>query len=112
LSVASLTISTERLKVVDFTQPFIELGTLILLNQKSEEEFGLTRFAKPFSTALVIVVIVSWPVVGIIAWITAWISPYDRRALKKEKKVDAPYGFSYSIWAQFGSMMQQGRPPI
>jgi len=94
--------------VIDFTQPFIELGTLILLNKKSEDEFSITRFARPFSTALVIVFIVSWPVVGIVAWITAWISPYDRRSLKKEKKVDAPYGCGYSIWAQFGSMTQQG----
>jgi len=94
--------------VIDFTQPFIELGTLILLNKKSEDEFSIAHFTKPFSTALVIVFIVSWPVVGIVAWITAWISPYDRRSLKKEKKVDASYGVGYSIWAQFGSMTQQG----
>jgi len=108
MSVASLSISSQRIKVIDFTQPFVELGTLILLNKKSEEKFSITHFAKPFSTELVIVFIVSWPVVGIVAWITAWISPYDRRTLKKEKKVDAPYGFAYSVWAQFGSMMQQG----
>lgn len=108
LSVASLTISSERIMSVDFTKPFIELGTSILLYDNAEEGFSQTRFARPFSIQLSIVLVISWIVVGIMTWVTTWLSPYDRRALKREKKIDAPYGFSYSMWAQYGSMMQQG----
>lgn len=108
LSVASLTISSERIMSVDFTKPFIELGTSILLYDNTEEGFSQTRFARPFSIQLSIVLVISWIVVGIMTWVTTWLSPYDRRALKREKKIDAPYGFSYSMWAQYGSMMQQG----
>ena len=108
MSVASLTISSDRIASVDFTKPYIELGTSILLYKDPEERFSQTRFARPFSVYLSIVFVASWLVVGIVAWLTAWLSPYDRRALKREKKIDAPYGFSYSLWAQYGSMMQQG----
>ena len=108
LSVASLTINADRIKSVDFTKPYIELGTLILLYKEPEAGFSLTRFAKPFSYDLLFVFIGSWPIVGLVAWIAARLSPYDRWALKKEKKVDAPYGFSYSMWAQYGSMTLQG----
>ena len=108
LSVASLTISSDRITSVDFTKPFIKLGTSILLYKESEEGFSQTRFARPFSVHLIIVFVISWLIVGTVAWITTWLSPYDRRVLKREKKIDASYGFSYSIWAQYGSMMQQG----
>ena len=108
MSVASLTISSDRITSVDFTKPFIELGTSILLYEDPVEGFNPTRFAKPFSVHLIAVFVISWLIVGTVAWITTWLSPYDRRALKREKKIDAPYGFSYSMWAQYGSMMQQG----
>ena len=107
-SVAPLTINADRIKVVDFTKPYIELGTLILLYKDPEVGFSLTRSFEPFSPGLLIVFVVSWPIVGLVAWIAARSSPYDRWALKKEKKVDALYGFSYSMWAQFGSMTLQG----
>jgi len=74
----------------------------------TEEGFNQARFSRPLSIHLGVVFVSSWLIVGIVAWTTAWLSPYDRRALKREKKVDAPYGFSYSMWAQYGSMMQQG----
>ena len=108
LSVASLSINVDRIKAVDFTKPYIELGTLILLYKEPEVGFSLLRFTEPFSTGLLIVFVLSWPIVGTVAWIAARSSPYDRWALKKEKKVDALYGFSYSMWAQFGSMTLQG----
>ena len=108
LSVASLTISSDRITSVDFTKPFIELGTSIMLYKDPKEGFSLTRFARPFSVYLSMVFVISWVIVGTVTWLTAWLSPYDWRALKKEKKIDAPYGFSYSMWAQYGSMMQQG----
>lgn len=108
LAVASLTINVDRIKVVDFTKPYIELGTLILLYKEPEKGFSLTRFAEPFSFDLLVVFVCSWPIVGLVAWIAARYSPYDRSALKKEKKVDALYGFSYSMWAQYGSLTLQG----
>ena len=108
LSVASLTISSDRITSVDFTKPSLELGTSILLYKDTEEGFSLTRFARPFSVQLGIVFVISWLIVGTVAWVTTWLSPYDRRALKREKKIDALYGFSCSMWAQYGSMMQQG----
>ena len=108
LSIAPLTINVDRIKAVDFTKPYIELGTLILLYKDPEVGFSMTRSLEPFSTPLLFVFILSWPIVGLVAWIAARWSPYDRWALKKEKKVDALYGFSYSMWAQFGSMTLQG----
>ena len=108
MAVASLTINVERIKRVDFTKPYIELGTLILLYKEPKEGFSLFRFAEPFSPNLGIVFVCSWPIVGLVAWIAARSSPYDRTALKKEKKVDALYGFSYSMWAQYGSLTLQG----
>lgn len=108
MSVAALTINLERIKAVDFTKPFIELGTLLLLYKEPEVGFSLTRFARPFSGGLFFVFVISWPIVGLVAWIAARSSPYDRWALKQEKKVDALYGFSYSMWAQYGSLTLQG----
>ena len=108
MSVASLSINVDRIRAVDFTKPYIELGTLILLYKEPEVGFSLIRFTDPFSPGLLFVFVMSWPIVGLVAWIAARSSPYDRWALKKEKKVDALYGFSYSMWAQFGSMTLQG----
>ena len=104
LSIAPLIINVDRIKAVDFTKPYIELGTLILLYKDPEVGFSMTRSLEPFSMPLLFVFILSWPIVGLVAWIAARWSPYDWWALKKEKKVDALYGFSYSMWAQFGSI--------
>ena len=103
-----MSINVDRIKAVDFTKPYIELGTLILLYKEPEVGFSMFRFTEPFSLNLLWVFVLSWPIVGIVAWIAARSSPYDRWALKKEEKVDALYGFSYSIWAQYGSMTLQG----
>ena len=108
LSVASLSISSDRIAAVDFTNPFIELGTSILLYKQPEEGFSMTRFARPFSASLGILLVISCIVVGIVVWMVAWLSPYDRRALKRDDQVDTLYGFSYSMFAQYGALMQQG----
>ena len=75
LGVAPLTISSHRQTAVDFTQPFMDLGLSILIENNINEDYKVFSFLKPFNTDLWIAIVVSTILVGFFLWLHATFSP-------------------------------------
>lgn len=75
LAVAPLTISSHRQTAVDFTQPFMDLGLSILIENNINEDYKVFSFLKPFNTDLWIAIVVSTILVGFFLWLHATFSP-------------------------------------
>ena len=88
LAVSTFTISPERQKIVDFTQPFFNLGFKILMKKSDRmTEHNIWGFLSPFSSRLWIAIICCTVVIGIVVWIYDVLSPngfYGRYAQVKE----------------------------
>ena len=75
LAVASFTISPDRQRVIDFTQPYINLGLTVLLKSvtKASEYFS---FFRPFRFDMWFAIGVTMIVVGFFIWFFSTFSPY------------------------------------
>ena len=75
LAVASFTISSERQKVIDFTQPFIDLGLTVLIKpERDEGDFFI--FLRPFKGELWLVTGVTAILIGGLLWFFSTFSPF------------------------------------
>ncbi|XP_078365248.1 glutamate receptor 2-like [Oculina patagonica] len=75
MAVASFTISSERQKVIDFTQPFMHLGLTALIKSVSEEAEYFTFF-KPFQFDMWLMIGLTTFLIGILLWFFSTFSPY------------------------------------
>ncbi|XP_031550471.1 glutamate receptor 1-like isoform X2 [Actinia tenebrosa] len=117
LGVSTFTISPEREKAVDFTQPYFSLGYKII-TKKSYRERGsnLWGFLDPFETTLWLAIVVSSIVVGTVVWIYDRLSPYGyygRVAQSPKPKEDEYLArntlcFFNSFWSAAASYLEQG----
>lgn len=67
-AVGDITITTERTRMVDFTQPFIESG-LVVVAPVRKMESNAWAFLKPFSPMMWCVTAIFFFVVGAVVWI-------------------------------------------
>ena len=75
MAVASFTISSERQKFIDFTQPYMDLGLTVLVKTVTEDVDYFTFF-KPFRYDLWLAIGVSTLVVGAVVWFFSTFSPF------------------------------------
>ncbi|XP_020613483.1 glutamate receptor ionotropic, kainate 2-like [Orbicella faveolata] len=75
MAVASFTISSERQKVIDFTQPFMHLG-LTALVRSVNDEVDFFAFFKPFKVDLWITIAVTTFLIGVLLWFFGTFSPF------------------------------------
>ena len=75
LGVAPLTISSHRQTSVDFTQPFMDLGLSILIENNINEDYKVFSFLKPFNVDLWVAIVVGTFLVGFFLWLHATFSP-------------------------------------
>ena len=76
LAAASFTISSARQNVIDFTQPFIDLGLAILMKTTKTNEADYFSFFKPFSNTLWVLIAFSSVCVAFLLWFFSTFSPY------------------------------------
>lgn len=115
LALASFTISSERQKVIDFTQPYLDLGLTVLVKAINDKE-DVFRFMHPFKTELWLMIGISAILVGVFLWFFSTFSPfgfYGRCVQIAHHKVPREYlkrrntlRLSNSIWSTIAYLGQ------
>ena len=75
MAVAPFTISSERQKVIDFTQPFVDLGLTVLIKALNDDVDFFTFF-KPFQRDLWLMIALTTFVIGVLLWFFSTFSPF------------------------------------
>ncbi|KAI8493781.1 hypothetical protein Bbelb_287020 [Branchiostoma belcheri] len=86
---APVTISSEREQVVDFTNPFMDLGAGLLLKKPITEGTNVFAFLEPFRS-------------------TVW---YRCNVGKDDYDNDAKFNFTNSLWLTYWSIVRKGGEP-
>lgn len=117
LAVSTLTISPEREKAVDFTQPYFNQGFKIVMKKTDmEDKVDTWGFLNPFEKTLWMAIIGSSIIVGIVVWIFDRLSPYgfhgrvvrSENATSEEIHAENALSILNSLWAATSSFMEQG----
>jgi glutamate receptor, ionotropic, invertebrate len=109
LSIASLTISGDREKVVDFSKPFIDLGISIMIRKPEKQKPGVFSFMAPLSKEIWICVIISYLLVSAILFLVSRSSSYEWY-FENESDIIPRNKFSIenSLFFAFAAFMHQG----
>lgn len=67
--VGDIAITTERTKMADFTQPYIESGLVVVAPVRQQQNSNAWAFLRPFSREMWIVTAVFFVIVGTVVWI-------------------------------------------
>ncbi|MCO5591569.1 hypothetical protein L7F22_045556 [Adiantum nelumboides] len=67
--VGDVVILADRLKIVDFTQPYIESGLVVLVPVKDKKENNPWAFLRPFTSVMWLTVLLSFLFTGTVIWI-------------------------------------------
>ncbi|XP_024083533.1 glutamate receptor 1 [Cimex lectularius] len=128
MAIASMTITSERERVIDFSKPFMSLGISIMIKKPVKQKPGVFSFLNPLSKEIWVCVIFSYIGVSIVLFIVSRFSPYEWRLLSYGDEAHhhglhhtVPPGpanaanvlandFSImnSLWFSLGAFMQQG----
>lgn len=115
---STLTISPERRKAVDFTQPYYSLGFKIIMKKSDlQKKVNTWGFLDPFEKTLWIAIVSSSVIVGIVVWVYDRLSPYGYyRRVTQSTEVPSAEGaharntlsFFNSLWAAAAAYLEQG----
>ncbi|PAA92177.1 hypothetical protein BOX15_Mlig030089g10 [Macrostomum lignano] len=112
LAVASLTITYEREKVIDFTTPFMSLGLSILFKKPAKKKPHLFSFLQPLSVHVWGYMLVAYITVSFVLFVVARFSPYEWRnphpCNPDTEVLENQFSLINSLWFNIGSLMQQG----
>ncbi|GLV33707.1 Glutamate receptor IB [Carabus blaptoides fortunei] len=121
IAIASMTITSERERVIDFSKPFMSLGISIMIKKPVKQKPGVFSFLNPLSKEIWVCVIFSYIGVSIVLFTVSRFSPYEWRLLHLSGEHRDPGGqngahgsmandFSIlnSLWFALGAFMQQG----
>ncbi|XP_015125944.1 glutamate receptor 1 isoform X1 [Diachasma alloeum] len=137
LAIASMTITSERERVIDFTKPFMSLGISIMIKKPIKQKPGVFSFLNPLSKEIWVCVIFSYIGVSIVLFIVSRFSPYEWRVIQlngggdpsmvgrgdpslqhphsQQGSLHAPapcmandFSMLNSMWFSLGAFMQQG----
>lgn len=87
-AIGDITIITNRTRMVDFTQPFIESG-LVVVVPMTKMNSGAWAFLKPFSKEMWIVTAVFFLIIGTVVWVLEHRLNDDFRGPPKKQVVTA-----------------------
>ncbi|CAG9860726.1 unnamed protein product [Phyllotreta striolata] len=112
LGICDLTITYERRKAVDFTNPFMYLGISILFSKAVKAPPDLLTFSHPLSFEVWIYIATSYLIVSLIMFIVArlnpndWENPHPCNPYPSER--ENIWTFRNCCWLTMGSFMTQG----
>lgn len=118
MSIAPMTISSDRQEVIDFTQPYMTFGLAFIIRVK-DVSANYFRFLLPFDKSLWIALCVLIMVMSLLVWVCSVVSPwgyYGRCVqVEAEEKIDPKYlkeantlSLSNSIWSSWKAYVRQG----
>jgi hypothetical protein len=125
IAIASMTITSERERVIDFSKPFMSLGISIMIKKPVKQKPGVFSFLNPLSKEIWVCVIFSYVGVSIVLFIVSRFSPYEWRLLhygddpghhqpgggtpaSAPSTVANDFSILNSLWFALGAFMQQG----
>jgi glutamate receptor, ionotropic, plant len=94
-AVGDISIVTNRTRIVDFTQPYVESGLVILSSVKSNKNSNAWAFLKPFTLEMWAVTGAFFLFVGAVVWILEHRSNPDFRGSPR-KQIVTIFWFSFS----------------
>nr|QRN45436.1 kainate-selective glutamate receptor 1 [Carausius morosus] len=113
IAIASMTITSERERVIDFSKPFMSLGISIMIKKPVKQKPGVFSFLNPLSKEIWVCVIFSYIGVSIVLFIVSRFSPYEWRltdppGVSTGTSVVNDFSICNSLWFALGAFMQQG----
>uniref|UniRef100_A0A1I8JEP0 Glutamate receptor n=1 Tax=Macrostomum lignano TaxID=282301 RepID=A0A1I8JEP0_9PLAT len=112
LAIASLTITYDRERVVDFTTPFMSLGLSIIYKKPQKEKPSLFSFLYPLSPTVWAYMLAAYLIVSFVLFTVARFSPFEWYSPSScnadSDVVENQFSLANSFWFTIGSLMQQG----
>ncbi|XP_041357414.1 glutamate receptor 4-like [Gigantopelta aegis] len=109
MTVAPLTITAHRERVVDFSKPFMNIGISIMIKRPEKMKPGVFSFMEPFSVPVWVCITVVYVVVSFSMFLVSRFSPYEWRRLPFFGNVMYNQFTIYnSFWFSMGALMMQG----
>jgi glutamate receptor, ionotropic, invertebrate len=110
IAIASMTITSERERVIDFSKPFMSLGISIMIKKPVKQKPGVFSFLNPLSKEIWVCVIFSYIGVSVVLFLVSRFSPYEWRVEETLAGTAVANDFSLlnSLWFSLGAFMQQG----
>ncbi|KAL8581027.1 hypothetical protein ACOMHN_048061 [Nucella lapillus] len=109
MAIASLTITAERERYVDFSKPFMEIGVTIIIKKPQHQRPGVFSFMEPLSIEVWVCITVAYIGVSVALFVVSRFSPVEWR---KDPHADSGYENDFSLfnsfWFSMGALMFQG----
>ncbi|XP_078616087.1 glutamate receptor ionotropic, kainate 5-like [Branchiostoma floridae x Branchiostoma japonicum] len=110
LALSSLSITSLREKVVDFTNPFMEYGHVLVMRRPSLEDRHILAFTHPFHWQVWLCIITCMFTVGILLFLTSRLR-LKMNAGDRHADNDRAFNLRNSLWFVYWSMMRKGGEP-
>lgn len=117
LSVAPLTISSIRERVIDFSKPFMNLGISIMIKKPEKQKPGVFSFMDPLAYDIWACIVISYLAVSFVLFLVSRFSPYewqmdDSKDCPDTSVVMPSYTNDFtvlnSLWFSLAAFMRQG----
>lgn len=112
LAIADLTITYDRKKVVDFTNPFMNLGIGILYVKPTPKEKNLFSFLDPFTTSVWVYTGLAYLFISVLVFLLSRINNDDWESShpcqQDPEEVESIWNILNCVWLMMGSIMGQG----
>ncbi|XP_078579833.1 glutamate receptor ionotropic, kainate 1-like [Branchiostoma floridae x Branchiostoma japonicum] len=110
VAVAPVTISSTREQVVDFTNPFMDLGAGLLIRKPEPEGTSLFAFLLPFNSRVWLSILGALFGTAILLYVTSRIR-YRCNVGDQSYDNDAKFNFKNSLWLTYWSIVRKGGEP-
>ena len=119
LAIGPFTISSSRQTVIDFTQPFMDVGLSIIMRKEEDSDYKVFSFLRPFDIYLWLAIVFATLGVGVFLWLHSTFSPYgyhgrvvqanDLRTVTRDQlKTKEHLRFFNAVWSSFAYYVSQG----
>jgi hypothetical protein len=112
LAIADLTITYDRKKVVDFTNPFMNLGIGILYVKPPSKPKNLFSFLDPFKTDVWLYTGLAYICISVLVFVLSRINNDDWESShpcnQDPEEVESIWNILNCVWLMMGSIMGQG----
>ncbi|KAK7495272.1 hypothetical protein BaRGS_00013454, partial [Batillaria attramentaria] len=117
IALAALSISEVRERVVDFSKPYMDTGTSIMIKKPDKQQGGVFSFKSPLSDEVWISIAFGFLAVSFVLFLVGRFSPYEWPEPNEQKEEEGgagtnvspnPFTLANTLWFSLGALMQQG----
>jgi len=110
IAIGSLTVTSGRERVIDFTSSFMDFTMAMLMKKPKIQKHGYFQFFRPFTFGMWISIIVATIIVAFMMFLIERFSPMGYRKLAQSSPDYSGNEFSFanSLWFVIASLLQQG----